>query len=252
MFTVEAPKVLLPARGGLLAAANVITEDADRAAYFGVSYEGVPCGHSKEIPPEGTDKEFDTKPLVEGVEFGVYRGLQGPLLMSKDSDTQALEALFEGGESFAVERAVQRLLLNPGAVDLTPAAGAPVTNLKAALGMLEQYASETYSGVPLLHANRYVTALMDELQVDQSTWKIHTQQGTPVANGGGYSKTGPGGLVAPEGAGWLYVSGQVNLWRDKLQVVESRDLESNTNHALVEAVYSASLECFAAAILVGI
>lgn len=252
MFKVEAPKVLLPARGGLLAAANVITDDADRVAHFGPEYEGVPCGQLREIPEPGTDKVFDEKPLVRGVLFGIYRGLEEPLLVSESSDTQTLRDLFEGGESFAAERAVQRLLLNPDAVDLTPTPGTPVTNLKAAMGILEQYAGEVYGGVPLLHANRYITALMPELQVDDSDWTIHTQQGTPFANGAGYSDRGPDGLTAPEGAGWLYISGQVNLWQGTPQVTEAHDLKRNKNQALIEAVYAATVECFTAAILVGI
>lgn len=251
MFKVEAPKVLLPARGGLLPVANVITEQAEVAAYHGVAYDGIPCGHSKPIPEPGEDKEFDTLPEIEGVLFGVYRGIETPLLLGTPETATASE-LFGAGESFAVETAIQTLLLNPEAVDLTPTAGTPVTNLKAALGILEQYASERYTGVPTLHGNRYVTALMEELQVDDSTWKLHTQQGTPVANGGGYGSTGPDGVEAPAGAGWLYVSGQVNIWQGQPHLIEATDTKTNRNYVLAEATYAATVECFAAAILVGI
>lgn len=251
MFKVEVPTVLSPARGGLLPIANVITEDADTAAYHGVRYDGVPCGQSRPVPAEGVEKTFDTVPQIEGVEFGIYRGIDDPLLLGADTAGMARD-LFGSGESHAVETAIQKLLLNPEAVDLTPTPGTPVTNAKAALGILEQYAAERYTGLPLLHADRYITALMEELQVDDSTWKLHTQQGTPLANGGGYTKTGPGGVEAPAGAGWLYISGQVNIWQGTVNVIEAAGLRENRNYALAEAAYAATVECFVAALLVGI
>lgn len=251
MFKVEAPKVLLPARGGLLSAANVIRDQADVAAYHGLSYEGLPCGTSREIPEPGTDKEFDQLTEQEGVLFGVYRGLETPLLLGTP-DTTDIKTLFDGGETVAVEKAVQRLLLNPVAEDLTPTPGTPVKNAKAALGILQQYAAERYSGLPLLHANRYVSELLTELVVDPETFVQHTRQGTPLANGGGYSSTGPDGAEAPEGAGWLYISGQINIWQGEVNLIATTNQQENRNYVLAEAVYAATVECFAAAILVGI
>lgn len=251
MFKVEAPKVLLPARGGLLPAANVIRDEADVAAYHGVSYEGLPCGMSREIPAPGTDKIFDQYQSQEGVLFGVYRGLETPLLLGTPDTTDA-KTVFEGGETVAVEKAVQRLLLNPLAEDLTPTPGTPVKNLKSALGILQQYAGERYTGLPLLHANRHITELLTEMVVDPATFVQHTRQGTPLANGSGYGQTGPDGAEAPEGAGWLYISGQINIWSGEVNLIEATNHQENRNYVLAEAVYAATVECFVAAILVGI
>lgn len=250
MFKVEAPKVLLPARGGLMSAANVIRDQADVAAYHGVSYEGLPCGTSREIPEPGTDKVFDKLTEQESVQFGVYRGLETPLLLGTPDTTDA-STLFAGGESLAVEKAVQRLLLNPEAEDLTPTPGTAVKSTKAALGILQQYAAERYTGLPLLHANRYITELLTEMVVDEN-FVQHTRQGTPLANGGGYGSTGPGGAEAPEGAGWLYISGQMNIWQGEVNLIEAINQKENRNYVLAEATYAATVECFVAAILVGI
>lgn len=250
MYKVEAPKVLSPARGGLLPLANVITQDAAIAAYHGVTYEAPAAGRSRTVPAAGASKVFDKSEIVEGVEFGIYRGLDSALLMGTSTD-QIARDLFEGGETFAVEEAVQRLLLNPNAVDLTPTPGTPVTNVKAAVGLLSQYAAEQYTGLPLLHANRYITELLD-LEVDESNWTLHSQQGTPVANGGGYGAEGPDELEAGAGQGWLYISGQVNLWRGATDIVPASDLKDNRHLVLAEAAYAAAVDTFVAAILVGV
>lgn len=251
MFKVEAPKVLLPARGGLLPAANVIRDEADIAAYHGVSYEGLPAGISREIPAAGTDKAFDKYVQQQGVLFGVYRGLETPTLMGKP-DTADAKELFGAGETVAVEKAVQRLLLNPKAVDITPTPGTAVKNYKQALGLLQQYAAERYTGLPLLHANRFVTELLPEMVADPETWIQHTRQGVPLANGGGYGTAGPGARTAAAGAGWLYISGQINIWQGELNLIETTNQYENRNYVLAEATYAASVEGFVAAILVGI
>lgn len=250
MFKVEAPDVLLPARGGLLSVANVIRDEADVVAYHGAAYEGLPCGTSREIPEPGTDKVFDQLTEQEAVLFGIYRGLETPLLLGKPNTADA-KALFAGGETVAAEKAIQRLLLNPGAVDLTPTPGTPLKSTKAALGFLQQHAAERYSGLPLLHGNRFTTELLTEMVVDEN-FVQHTRQGTPLANGGGYGSTGPGGAVAPAGSGWLYISGQINVWQGELNLIETSNQYDNRNYVLAEAAYAASVECFVAAILVGI
>lgn len=251
MFKVEAPKMLLPARGGLLPAINVIRDAADVAAYHGVSYEALPAGISREIPEPGTDKVFDKYILQRGVLFGVYRGLESPTLMGLP-DTADAKELFGAGETVAVEKAVQRLLLNPKAVDITPTPGTPVKNLKQALGLLQQYAADNYTGLPLLHGNRFVSELLPELVADPQTWVQHTRQGTPLANGGGYGAAGPGARTASAGTGWLYISGQLNLWQGELNLIETTNQYENRNYVLAEATYAATADGPVAAILVGI
>lgn len=250
MFKVEAPAVSSPATGGLLRHANIITQDAAVAAYHGVTYQTLPAGRSRTVPASNVEKTFDQGDVTEGVKFGIYRGVETPALMGLPTEDEARE-LFENWEDYGVESAVQTLLLNPQAVDITPTPGTPVTNAKAAVGLLSQYAAEQYPKLPLLHANRYIAELLD-LEVDESNWTLHSQQGVPVANGGGYGKTGPGGAEAPAGAGWLYISGQINVWPGGTELTVTTDVKTNRNYVLAEAAYAASVDTFVAAILVGV
>lgn len=250
-FKVEAPPLLAQARGGLLPLANVITTDAEYAAFHGVKYQARPSARKlRPVPGPGQDKTFDQTGEVDGVKFATYGGLETPLLMGQPDEAEA-RRMFEASEGYSVEENVQRLLLNASAVDLTPTAGTPVTNAKAAVGLLHQYAAERYEGLPLLHANHYVTELLDDVEVGDD-WKLHTRQGVPVANGAGYSAAGPASQAAPAGAGWLYISGQINLWRGATTVIPTSDLKTNRNYVLAEAAYAATVDTFVAAILVGV
>jgi hypothetical protein len=164
--------------------------------------------------------------------------------MVKDSHTN--------GMSHAVEEAVQALLLNPVAVDLTPTPGTAVTDSRAALGILEQYAGSRYRGLPVIHANRYAVALFRDLEVDTSNWRIHTTQGTPVSNGSGYGQVGPGDVLATATQAWIYVSGQVNIWQGSTEVITGLDIEHNRRNTLAETRFLANIEGPVGAILLGI
>lgn len=245
MLAVEAPSVE-SARGGLLPVANVITGADPIFTLKGVKYEGRLSAVPRPIPTDGSDKQFDQVPVLTGDPFTVYQGIEFSLFERTRTENEAKTA-FGGGETVAVERALQSLILEPQAVDITPTPGTPVTKLKWAVGALEQWIGERYNGLPLIHANRLGTSLMEELPSPSSDWKIHTHQGTPVANGSGYANTG-----APAGATWLYVTGQVNLWKGEENYYESPNLKENRNYGLVEATYVPTVEGFVAKILVGI
>jgi hypothetical protein len=252
MYAIEAPADVSAARGGLLTVANVIDGGDTQLYYQGPTYqESALTGHNRPVPAPGTDKEFDQVGITEGITFQVYRGVEYSMFQRADAEPTVREA-FGAGEDWAVERAVQEQLLNGEAADITPVAGTPVTNVKQALGLLQQYAADQYSGLPLLHANRYGTEVLSgQLELGEN-WTLTTKQGTPIANGGGYSATGPGGAAAPDGAFWVYVTGQVNIWRGALEVVPAPALKANRAQALAEATYAASVDSFTAAILVGI
>lgn len=251
LLTIEAPIITGTPRGGLMGVANVIDADGSYT-YNGVKYESALCGPNRRIPAEGVDKTFDITGTNASVNFGVYRGIEAPVLTHLGDVGAQVRKAFEGGEGWAVERAIQELVLNPTATDITPTAGTPLTNMKRALGLLEQYAQDNYMALPVIHGNRIATTLIPDPQVDKETWVLHTMHGTPVANGGGYYATGPGGVVAPAGAAWLFVTGQVNIWRSDLMVIDNGyALKSNRVLALAERTYTANVECVMAAILVG-
>jgi hypothetical protein len=247
-ITVDAPAITGSPAGGLLSVANLVPNPDALAVFHGVRYESVLCGHSRRYV-EGTDKVFDQLGAIEGAPFTVYRGIETALLTQKDLAGPEITRAFNASAGFGVEEGVQELL-NAEAVDITPVAGTPVTNVRAAVGLLEQYAAERYSGVPILHGNKFATGLIPELATEGG--KLFTPNGTPVSSGGGYGTAGPGALVADAGEAWLYISGQVNIWQGEVSTgLEASDLKSNRHYALAEATYVATVECFVAAILVG-
>lgn len=245
----EAPETK-PAVGGLLSVVKPITDFDPSAFYTGVSYESALDVIPRPIPTNGSEKTFDDVANVETVKFGVYSGIERAMLVN--TGNAGVEESHKRGMSTAVESNVQTLLLNPEAVDLTPAAGTAVTDPRFALGILEQFIAEKYRGRPILHANRFAVTLLRDLEIDTSNWEIHTTQGTPVANGAGYSATGPAGAVAAAGEAWLYISGQVNLWEGPTTTTDGRELKSNKRHVLIETEFLANIDGPVGAILLGI
>lgn len=244
MFKFEAPEVK-DAHGGLLAVANIIRGDSN-AFIDGVSYTTHQGTVTRRFE-QGVAKVFDQDSTIESVEFTLYKGVESPLFVDTATLTDAA-ALFGAGETVAVEKAIQELLLNPAAVDITPTPGTAVTNIRGAVGLLEQRAGVEFTGEPVIHGNRAAVSLMRDLKINDS-WEIRTKQGTPVANGAGYGATGP--AAADAGEAWLYITGQINIWISSVSTHEARDLKTNRNHTLAEAQYVATVDTPVYAILIG-
>ena len=250
MYAIEAPDIA-EARGGLMQVANVIDNAPAQIFHQGVVYQtAIIDGHTRFVPTDGSNKVFDQTVLVEGAPFSLYRGVDYSMFQ-RGLATPGAKEIFKGGETYGVEQALQTLVLNERAVDISPTAGTAVTKLEA-LGLLEQYAADHYAGLPVIHGNRYAVSLFPLLNVDTSNWTLHTSQGTPVANGGGYGSTGPGGVIAAPGTAWMYVTGQVNIWRSDVAIAEGFDLAANRTETLAEAQYVPTVDGIVAAVLVGI
>lgn len=252
MFAIDAPETKRSPRRGLLSVANVVRGANPYALYAEQTYQTGFQGHNRLVPEEGVDKTFDTRPDdMETVLFQQYRGIDLSLLEGPGAGQEILQRIFEDGESYAVEDAIQDLLLNPEAVDITPTAGAPVKNLKHALGLLEQYAADHYTGEPVISGNLFATMLIPELQA-KPDGSLETVLGTPIAAAAGYGAEGPGSASAAAGTAWLYITGQINIWESAVNIASGPALEKNRELTLAEKAYAASVEGFAAAILVGI
>lgn len=251
MISFEAPDIA-PSRGGLLSAVDVITDFDSKAFYTGIEYESGLDVLPRAIPTDGSDKLFDETRIEKAVEFGIYSGIDRPMLVTAGDPKSFLASTHKNGTSHAVEEAVQTLLLNPVAVDITPTPGTAVTDARAALGLLEQYIGSRFRGLPVIHANRFAVALFRDLEVDTSNWIIHTTQGTPVANGSGYGQEGPGDVLATATQAWVYVSGQVNIWQGETSVYDAPDLKENRHQYLAETRFLANIEGPVGAILLGI
>ena len=252
MLVIETP-TLTPMRGGLLGVPEVEVIDTDGAGgilQYGVTYKGHLCGKNRTIPAEGVAKTFDQQTVLSGTPFGLYRGVEGALLVNRDEPLREARIAYDAGESYGVERGLQVGVLSPMAVDITPTVGTPVTNSRHAVGLLEQYAADNYSGLPIISGNRLAVGYIPELQV-AADYQLHTIHGTPVASAAGYSTDGPGAAVAAAGTAWLYISGKITFWKGRNFDSEGYDTKGNRVYALAENLYVPTVECFAAAILVG-
>lgn len=246
-----------PARGGLLAVANVVDGDAAQVGAFGAQYLSEVCGIPTRYPdgwcvaPEDrTEKDFDEIDLVEGQPFTIYKGVQCKSL-AESLDGWADERL-SFGETVAIERAVMaEVLAQSGTTDLTPAGGA--VSLINGVAALEGYASTVYGGIPTLHVPRSVVTrgLARDVFDNRLDYTIETGQGSLVANGGGYEDNlGPTGVEAPAGEAWLYITGQVTLVKGPSVRLGVPDWVNNEAIGLAERTWVPLVECFVAAIRV--
>jgi hypothetical protein len=245
-FAIDTP-VREGVRGGLLSVARIV--DAPKEAlYLGVKYLQGDETPPAPVPDIGEDKEFAIfEDAVEAEPFTLYKGVEYAMLLGEQTD---VAAQFNAGETYGVEKALQAGVLNDLATDLTPTSGTPVTNIKYAIGLLEQYAADSYGGLPLLHGNKVAVSLMSVFISDTGGLKLFTKQGTPIANGGGYGPDGPD--TAGAGEAWLYISGGVTILRGPLDVYPAHNLKGNRTLALAERTYVPVVDSFVAAILVGI
>jgi hypothetical protein len=198
--------------------------------------------------------------LVTGDPFSVYHLFRCALVGLDQATMQArAQGALRLGEPRAVERVLGRLLAaDAAAVDLTPTAGTPVEVVRG-LGLLERHAGSFYGGLPVVHAPiDAVTELSAQHAVMRAATgtRLETVQAAQVAAGGGYDRlTGPGGVEAPEGAVWMWVTGQVVVHRsDDILVgpVMSRTPATNTASMLTERLDTVSWECIAGAVLVAL
>ena len=195
-------------------------------------------------PAPAAGKVFDKiTELTESVPFKIYRGLDVALLTFHGEGDKLVEQAFKGSESWAVERAIQELVL-ADAVDLHP--GSQNANPRDALAALEQYARDNYSGQPVITGNAMALTIIEDALEGVGT-NLTTKLGTPVVLAGGY---GPDSRTT-EGRAILYISGQINIWRGAVSVVEAPHLADNRELALAEAQYAASVDGFAAFQLLG-
>lgn len=245
MFSLEIPD--LPAvTDGFLAGVNVI-DGSGHQLFNETEYQLPLDGFNKDVPAEGVEKVFDdTLETRETVLFQSYRGMDSPLLLGEDANSM-VTAAYDRAESYGVGRKVQTLVLNPVAVDITPTPGTPVTNPRFALGLLEQWARDNSTFAGIISGNALALTLVEDAIPDLSTII-----GTPVVLASGYGTAGPGAAVAGPGQAWLYITGRITVWRGpRAGDLEAIDYRNNRTLALAEGMYAASVDSFAAAVLVG-
>jgi hypothetical protein len=252
MVEIPTPALAPAARRTLLDAANVSTDIPAYALFHKLAYDkAITDGANRDIPTDDSDKIFDKRDLDDTTElqiFTAYRGADEPLLNGPGAYTPELEKLFEAAEPIFVEEKVQKLLLSPNAVDITPTPGTAVKDLDAALGLLEQWIATRYQFQPVISGNLLAVDLIQKGRPAALTETVH---GTVIASAAGFGTDGPGAAVSGAGQAWLYISGQINIWKGPANVQGAPDPTRNRDLSLVEKSYAVSLDGPVAAILVG-
>lgn len=271
-----APPPTRAAVGGLFAVAGFPERPSDGNGNrweCGIQYQAKTCakpiGWTPVCPPGvPVDKEPTLEwGLVEGTPFNVILGinclLPGNTLEEFRANVvdaftlceqQSAEAIFWSGSQG------NNSLARPDALpaDQCVALGTVTSPLSVTSGVaaLESYLGDHYCGVGVIHAPRAVApyAARAQLTCQCGTPNISTPLGTRWAFGGGYSvNTGPDGTPAPDGVAWLYVTGQVNIWRSEVYVTPDElkyafNTRNNEVELFAERTYIVTTECVCAAV----
>ena len=226
---------VIPVSGHELLGAEYQTDACTPAKHWsagncGYGFPASPCN------PDGepTLKEFRGLTDVHGDPFTIYDGIDCELLGNSAGFGSRVRAALGLKEPKAVETHVQTLL--------KAASGAPVTtgNVAKQIAAAEEWLAENYEGQGIIHMSRGLAAMACAAQVlvPGLDGTLATCQGTPIANGAGYSTL----------ADSLIVSGQVTLLQGP---IEARDVPQMDNgdgtcsppRSLAERTYVALIEC---------
>lgn len=248
-FVVDAPDV--PALRGHLLDVATIVDEPDPHARSGVRYTTVNCepaglapGQCCEAVVTDDEKQYANPTEVCGEPFTVYKGI-GCDIAGEPYDQLARDAL-ERGEAKAAEDAFYQLFL-AGAPQLTTEAVCPAL----ALGLLEQYAGQNYTGRPVIHTTRLGATVLGglDLAIPGIDSMLTTPLGSPIAAASGWT-AGPDGTEPDTGDFWMYATGAVVAHRSPIEVFEGRDTNTNQSLAIAERAWSITAECFVVAVQV--
>lgn len=264
---VNAPNPVIP-RYGLF---NVATGPLDlpiNARVGGLQYEtgtcSLPLPYEVRCQTDHATKTFNQAvTTVTGGPFVVYSSIEcGSVGLANIEDRvkQLLFAQLVAGEQATVEHAFSTAsvginlgLANSNAVNLGTAQG-PVQ----ATAMLEEWLYARYGLPGVLHvpmrAAEYVRgAHLTERDTPNAAWR--TGVGTAVSFGN-YAGTGPTGQVPGANQTWMYITGQVAIWRtpdnDLLipPLGQVLNRATNTVDIVMEREYVITYDCYVAAVLV--
>lgn len=258
---VDRPGALVP-RYGLFNVANGPLDLEIHARQGGLEYQSVVCdlpsGYTVQCPPSGTPKTFAAggANLIGGDPFVVRSDLEcAPVGMTDDQLRSWLIERLKAGEQAVVER-----MFSDGLNGLTPSlqgatALATSTSLVKAIGLLESWLYAQYGLPGVLHIPAVAAAGLvsgGALVKDGNLWK--TAMGTLVSFGN-YSGKGPAAEVPAAGSAYIYITGQVTVWRAPdsdifaTPLAVALDRTTNQLYGQAEREYAVAYECFAASTL---
>lgn len=257
---VERPGALVP-RYGLFDVANGPLDLDIHARQGGLEYQSAVCdlptGFAVECPASTTKSFTSGGPnLITGDPFVVRSDLEcAPIGLNDEQLRKWLVERLKAGEQATVERMFSDGLngLSPSLQGAT-ALGAS-TSLVKAIGNLESWLYAQYGLPGVLHIPAVAASGLlsgGALVKDGKLWK--TAMGTLVSFGN-YSGKGPAAEVPAAGSAYIYITGQVAVWRAPdtdiftTPLPVALDRTTNQVYGQAEREYAIAYECFAAATL---
>lgn len=173
-------------------------------------------------------------------------------------EARTLESTFwSGQDAFGVD--VRGTLgSDPDAEDLTPVPGTAIS-ITDGLAVLEDWAGQNYPCSPIVHANRGIGTYLSErnLVTTEASTLLCRGTGSRVAIGGGYGSSGPLGVAAAPGTGWMFITGSIKVVRgpvfwtpDKGNDGQALDRVTNDIAVYAERTYAFEKDCITGAVLV--
>lgn len=282
------PPVFTLAPSGLLAVAEVVTDDPDPHWRNGVQFQPAFCGTALTTTAVcvtgGVNKPAAADGLVtRGADpFAIHAWLNcSPVGYTAQAWREATVAALVNNEARAVEQVFTTGVVTGSGpiyphlaantrVDDTAGVG-QVVNLQTAasvvvtgagvdivegVGLLEQAIGGCYGGTPVLHVPlTAVSAMAAWGLVVRDGPRLRTPSGALVAAGAGYTGIGPDGSTPAVGTAWLYATGAVKVWRSSVELTGRNPAEwigraTNDQVLIAERTYVIGWDCCHFAVLV--
>lgn len=267
---VPAPNPIVP-RYGLFQVATGPLDLPENARQGGIQYQTATCtlpsAYEVACQADRDEKTIDMGvPTVSGAPFIVYSAIEcSPVGLANWGEDYVKKQLYDrlvAGEQATVENVFSQSLVgqfpglagNPDVVNLGNA-----SSLTQGVGMLESWLYARYGLIGVIHAPMYaapffLNAYLIERDRPGTTW--YTSALTEVSIGN-YANLGPSGQVPASGDVWLYITGQVAIYRTPdSQVLLPRPIgqllnqTTNVMTLVMEREYVLTFDCYVAAVQV--
>lgn len=247
-------------RYGLFAVATGPLNLSEKARGGGVQYETGTCAlpHGYEVacePGEEVEKTIENTPtVIVGTPFIVYSDLTcGTVGLGPDRARTFLIERLKAGEQAVVESIFSDQLFgqSPGLANNADAqtVTAVTTGITDSVAVLEEAFYNVYGLTGTLHVPHVLASRLQEggaLRWDGRLWR--TAAGTQVSIGN-YSGNDPAGDPPAAGLSWLYMTGQVTIWRTPDSEIfippyeTSIDRAANQVYMVAEREYVLTVDC---------
>lgn len=236
-------------------------------------YDPTTCGQAHPYPIECSDEQVGSEQktadendeTVSALPFAVTASIEcGSVGYSETEFEDKVRRRLENGEQGAAELALWTGNDSVSGVDLginaladtsTDVAPGDDSELAFVVGALEEwlYSTQGYGNTGFIHAPAWLAALAgrDDLIVEGRDGNVkRTPYGSIWVFGGGYPGTGAADEAPPVGGSYLYISGQVTVWRAPEMFIyppdQTMDRETNQRFLLAEREYAVGFDCHAA------